>query len=47
MTNPVIDRWMAKEGEVVPGYDKALVVAPGTGRRVGITADIGFGNTRR
>jgi glutamate N-acetyltransferase / amino-acid N-acetyltransferase len=35
--------WMAKDGEVIPGYDEAPVVAHMKGREVEITIDIGLG----
>ncbi len=35
--------WMAREGEVVPGYDEAPVVAHMQGREVEIAVDIGLG----
>jgi glutamate N-acetyltransferase/amino-acid N-acetyltransferase len=35
--------WMAREGEIVPGYDEAPVVARMKGREVTITVDIGLG----
>jgi glutamate N-acetyltransferase/amino-acid N-acetyltransferase len=35
--------WMARAGEIVPGYDEAPVVAHMKGREVAITVDIGLG----
>ncbi len=35
--------WMAREGEIVPGYDEAPVVAHMKGREVEIQVDIGLG----
>jgi glutamate N-acetyltransferase/amino-acid N-acetyltransferase len=35
--------WMARAGEIVPGYDEAPVVAHMKGREVVITVDIGLG----
>jgi len=35
--------WMARDGEVIPGYDEAPVVAHMKGREVEITIDIGLG----
>jgi glutamate N-acetyltransferase/amino-acid N-acetyltransferase len=35
--------WMAREGEIVPGYDEAPVVAHMKGREVEISVDIGLG----
>jgi glutamate N-acetyltransferase/amino-acid N-acetyltransferase len=35
--------WMAREGEIVPGYDEAPVVAHMKGREVTISVDIGLG----
>jgi glutamate N-acetyltransferase/amino-acid N-acetyltransferase len=35
--------WMAREGEIVPGYDEAPVVAHMKGREVVISVDIGLG----
>jgi glutamate N-acetyltransferase/amino-acid N-acetyltransferase len=35
--------WMARDGEVIPGYDEAPVVAHMQGREVAITVDIGLG----
>ncbi|MCW8086208.1 bifunctional glutamate N-acetyltransferase/amino-acid acetyltransferase ArgJ [Sabulicella glaciei] len=35
--------WMAREGEVVPGYDETPVVAHMKGREVEITVDLGLG----
>jgi len=35
--------WMARTGEIVPGYDEAPVVAHMQGREVAITVDIGLG----
>jgi len=38
--------WMAREGEIVPGYDEAPVVAHMKGREVAITVDLGLGRGR-
>jgi glutamate N-acetyltransferase/amino-acid N-acetyltransferase len=35
--------WMAREGEIVPGYDEAPVIAHVRGREVAITVDLGLG----
>jgi glutamate N-acetyltransferase/amino-acid N-acetyltransferase len=35
--------WMAREGEIVPGYDEAPVVAHMKGREVRIDVDLGLG----
>jgi glutamate N-acetyltransferase/amino-acid N-acetyltransferase len=35
--------WMAREGEIAPGYDEAPVVAHMKGREVTISVDIGLG----
>ncbi|WP_372620374.1 bifunctional glutamate N-acetyltransferase/amino-acid acetyltransferase ArgJ [Falsiroseomonas sp.] len=35
--------WMAREGEIVPGYDEAPVVAHMKGREVEISVDLGLG----
>ena len=35
--------WMAREGEIVPGYDEAPVIAHMKGREVQIDVDIGLG----
>jgi glutamate N-acetyltransferase/amino-acid N-acetyltransferase len=35
--------WMAREGEIVPGYDEAPVIAHMKGREVAISVDLGLG----
>jgi glutamate N-acetyltransferase/amino-acid N-acetyltransferase len=43
MGNSVISTWMARRGEIVPGYVEAPVVAHMKGREVVISVDIGLG----
>lgn len=38
--------WMARDGEIVPGYDEAPVVAHMKGREVVISVDIGLGRSK-